>query len=177
MAEAVFLDACVLYPEVPRTLILEAAEAGLLCPAWSPRVLEEWRIAAARRGLEAEDGARGAAERMRRAWPEGEVEPDPEIQAALDLPDPADTHVAAGAVAAGAPIILTFNLRDFPPRRLAGTGVAARHPDGFFWELLSREPGRLRPILDRLATLAEGDGRRLLKRAGLPRLGKAWEAG
>lgn len=177
MAERVFLDACVLYPEVPRTLVLEAAEAGLLRPAWSPRVLEEWRIAAARRGVDAEDAARAAAEAMRRAWPGGEVEPDPAVAAALDLPDPADAHVAAGAAAAGAATILTFNLRDFPARRLARLGLAARHPDGFFWELLSREPAHVRPILDRLAAAAEGEGRRLLKRAGLPRLGKAWEAG
>lgn len=176
MAEAVFLDACVLYPEIPRTLVLKAAEAGLLSPAWSLRVLEEWRIAAARRGPEAEDKARAAAVAMRRAWPGGEVEPDPAVEAALDLPDPADAHVAAGAVAAGARTILTFNLRDFPSRRLAGIGVAARHPDGFFWELLGREPALVRPILDRLAARVEGDGRRLMKRAGLPRLGKAWEA-
>ena len=35
----------------------------------------------------------------------------------------------------------------------------------------------MRPILDRLAAQAEGEGRGLLKRAGLPRLGKAWAAG
>ena len=177
MAEAVFLDACVLYPDIPRKLILDAAGAGLVRPAWTARVIEEWRIAAARRGLEAEDRAQAAAGAMRRTWPGAEVEPDAKVEASLDLPDRADVHVVAGAVAAGARTILTFNLRDFPARRLAATGVAARHPDGWLWELLSRQPDVVRPMLDRLAVLAEGKGRRLLKRAGLPRLGKAWEAG
>ena len=179
MAEAVFLDACVLYGDALRKLLLDAAGAGLLRPAYSPRVLEEWRIAAARRGAAAEDTAVAAARALRRKWPEGEVEPNPSVEAALDLPDPADAHVLAAAMAAGAATLLTFNLRDFPARRLAGTGVAVRHPDGFLWELLSREPDVLRPILDRLVALAEeeGGGRRLLKRAGLPRLGKAWAAG
>ena len=180
MAETVFLDACVLYPDALRKLILDAADAGLFRPAYSPRVLEEWRIAAARNGPAAEDGARDAADALRRIHPEGEVVPDPDLEAEIDLPDAADGHVLAAAVAAGAETLLTFNLRDFPAQRLARFGIAARHPDGFLWELLSREPTVMRPILNRLVGFAEQEGtggRKLLKRLGLPRLGKAWATG
>ena len=180
MAETVFLDACVLYPDALRKLVLDAADAGLLRPAYSPRVLEEWRIAAARKGMAAEDVAREAADAMRRVYPEGEVAPDPALGREIDLPDPADRHVLAATVAAGAAALLTCNIRDFPARRLARFGVTARHPDAFLWELLSREPEVMRGILDRFVVFAEQEGtggRRLLKRAGLPRLGKAWEAG
>lgn len=177
MAERVFLDACVLYPGVVRALLLGAAEAGLIEPFWTARVLREWRIAAARAGTE--DEAASAAAAMQKAHPEALVEPPPALEADMALPDPADVHVLAGAVAAKAPTILTFNLRDFPARRLAAHGIAARHPDGLLWELLSRAPETMRPLLDGITASAPDRraGRKLLRRAGLPRLGKAWEQG
>lgn len=180
MAETVFLDACVLFPRVVRTLILGVAEAGLLRPAWSPRVLEEWRIAAAREGASAEDAAREAAAELRRLPGGVEVEPDLSIEAGIELPDPTDAHVLAAAVAARATVLMTFNMRDFPARRLARFGVVPRHPDGYFWELLSHRAGPVRAIVDRLVEAADREGlggRKLLKRSGLPRLGRAWAEG
>ncbi len=177
----VFLDACVLYPPVVRGILLGAAEAGLFLPRWSRRVLDEWRIAAARNGgLAAESGVEAVAARMAESFPEGEVGPEPGVEMAIDLPDPADAHVLAGAVAAGASVLLTFNLRDFPVRKLAAMGIQGRHPDGFLWELFSEAPEAVgRAIREAAAAAgAEGPGevRRALKRARLPRLGKAWEA-
>ncbi len=177
----VFLDACVLYPPLVRGVLLGAAEAGLFVPRWSRRVLDEWRIAAARNGgLAAERGVEAVAARMAESFPEGEVSPEPGVEMAIELPDPADAHVLAGAVAAGAGVLLTFNLRDFPARRLAALGIAARHPDGFLWELLSAAPEAMGGVV-RAAAAAAGaetpeEVRRALKRARLPRLGKAWEA-
>jgi len=177
----VFLDACVLYPQLLRAIALGAARAGLYDPAWSARVLGEWRLAAARDGgLAAEAAVEAESAAMRAAFPHAEVAPDPAVEAAIDLPDRADAHVVAGAAAAGARLILTLNLRDFPGRRLAPLGIEARHPDGFFWELLSREPGRMAPVIRRafgpLAATGPRAERNALKRAGLSRLGKAWES-
>ncbi|MDT8343740.1 MAG: PIN domain-containing protein [Thermohalobaculum sp.] len=178
---AVFLDACVLYPQLTRAIALGAARAGLYRPAWSGRVLDEWRLAAARDGgLAAERAVAAEAAAMRAAFPHAEVVPDPAVEASLDLPDRADVHVVAGAVAAGAVVILTLNLRDFPARRLAPFGVEARHPDGFFWELLSRAPEAMAPVIRRAFGPLDASGpraeRNALKRAALSRLGKAWEA-
>ena len=47
------LDACVLYPTVLREILADAAGAGLYMPVWSARILDEWRHAAARQGLDA----------------------------------------------------------------------------------------------------------------------------
>lgn len=55
---------------------------------------------------------------------------------AITLPDPDDRHVLAAAICAGADLIVTFNLRDFPERDLKPYGIEARHPDDFLTSLL-----------------------------------------
>ena len=181
MAETVFLDACVLFPRLLRGILLNAAERDLFRPAWSARVIREWRMAAARDGgIAAEARVDATVAEMRRAFPEGEVKPSDVVEREFHLPDPADAHVAAGAVAAGALTILTLNIRDFPARRLSVRGLAARHPDGFLWELLSTYPettaGAVRAAFASLDANGPRAERNALKRAGLGRLGKAWEA-
>ena len=177
----VFIDACVLYPNLVREIVLRMAEAGLFRPAWTPRVLAEWRIAVARDGgLAAESTVDAIVARMAATFPGGSVTPDPAVEQSLDLPDPADTHVLAGAIAAGAGVLLTFNMRDFPVRRLAAHGITPRHPDGFLWELFSKEPEATgQAIRETAADVGRTDPdaiRRVLKRAHLPRLAKAWFA-
>ena len=182
MAErVVFLDACVLYPPLVRGILLRLAESGLFTPRWSPRVLAEWRIAAARNGgMEAEARADEVTAAMAARFPGASIVPAPDAELALHLPDAADLHVLAAAIAAGADVLLTFNTRDFPTRRLARHGIEPRHPDGFLWELFSMSPeaveGAIRDAAD-AAGLTEVDAiRRALKRAHLPRLAKAWRA-
>lgn len=176
-----FLDACVLYPPLVRNILLGGAGAGLFAPRWSPRVLEEWRIAAARNeGVEAEDRMAASHRAMAARFPDASVMAAPDIEEALALPDAADTHVLAAAIAARAEVLLTFNLRDFPKRRLAAHRIAPRHPDGFLWELFSAEPETMAEVI-REASAAAGARdaetiRRALKRAKLPRLAKAWKA-
>jgi hypothetical protein len=177
----VFLDACVLFPALTRGIVLRLAEAGLMTPCWSPRVLDEWSIAAARDGFPlAEAAAVRMAAQMNTIFPGACVTPDPAVEQALELPDPADTHVLAGAIAAGAGVLLTFNLRDFPVRRLAVHGITPRHPDGFFWELYSDAPDVVGNAIRQAAEVICGENpdaiRRVLKRAHLSRLAKAWFA-
>lgn len=181
MARRVFLDACVLYPPLVRGILLRLAEAGVFHPLWSPRVLGEWRIASARNGgIEAEDRAAEIAALMQARFPDASTEPDPEVEQALALPDPADAHVLAAAIAGRAEFLLTFNIRDFPARRLAGHGIAVRHPDGFLWEHFSHAPELIEGAIRGAADDAGLDGvdaiRRALKRAHLPRLAKAWRS-
>lgn len=170
----VVIDACVLFARIPRGIVLNAAEQGLVAPFWSERILEEWRRSAARKpgGEEAAAIARA----MNARWPEALLPADPEREQAIHLPDPADAHVAAIAVEK-AETILTFNMRDFPRRTLAGLGLEPQHPDGFYWLLYSRAPEVMREIIRTIAAehgAETGDDvRKLLKRSLLPRLGKA----
>ena len=49
-------------------------------------------------------------------------------------------HVAATAVAAGAGLIVTFNLGDFPSEAIRPLGVEAVHPDAFVLDMIEADP-------------------------------------
>lgn len=176
------LDACVLYPTVLRQILTGVCTAGLARPLWSPRILEEWARAAARLGPRHEEIARGEIAALTAAWPGASVAPDPAVEAGLHLPDPADAHVLAAAIAGGAEILVTLNLRDFPRRTLAPVGILPQHPDPWLLTLHEVAPEPVARVAEAgRAEAARLSGqpqplRPLLKRAGLPRLGKRLEA-
>jgi len=64
---------------------------------------------------------------------------EPLIQG-LTLPDPEDRHVLAAAIRAGASVIVTFNLDDFPDSILEPFGIQAQHPDQFISHLIQIDP-------------------------------------
>jgi predicted nucleic acid-binding protein len=173
------LDACVLYPTVLREILQGAGEAGLYQPIFSDRILREWVLATAKLGPEAPVMAAGEAAAFRAAFPRGLLRAHPEIEARLLLPDPDDIHVLATAIASGAEAIVTFNAQDFPGHLLAAEGVTRRDPDGFLWELQSRDPQSMAGIVETVRAKAEAISgqpvplRTLMKRARLYRLAKA----
>ena len=60
--------------------------------------------------------------------------------AGLELPDSNDRHVLAAAIRSAAQVIVTMNLRDFPPERLAPYGIETQHPDEFLLGLIYLAP-------------------------------------
>ena len=125
----VLLDTCVLYPTVMREVLLGAAAAGLYQPLWSARILEEWARATVKLGPGAEAQARGEVAMIRARWPGSEVSYAPSLEARLWLPDPADTHVLAAAIAGHADLIVTLNAQDFPRQILSEEGLERADPD------------------------------------------------
>ncbi|NOX72840.1 MAG: PIN domain-containing protein [Alphaproteobacteria bacterium] len=175
----VLLDACVLYPTVLREILLGAAKAGLFQPLWSARILEEWARAVAK-NLPGQAGVALAEIALLRAnWPEAEIGFPLELQANLYLPDPDDIHVLAAAIAGKADALVTANLRDFPSRILASHNILRRDPDGFVFDLWQDNPAVISKVCEDVRLRAEvlsGQPqplRALLKKARLPRLGKA----
>lgn len=173
------LDACVLYPTVLREILIGVAQAGLYRPLWSARILEEWARAAARLGPAGEAIARGEIATLRAAFPQAEVPPAPGIAARLHLPDANDEHVLAAAIAGSADSLVTFNARDFPRGLLAGEGVARSDPDAFLMALWLADSATVEAVVAQVRARTEALSgrdqplRALLKRARLPRLGKA----
>jgi len=173
------LDACVLYPTVLREILLGAAARGLYEPLWSDRILREWTRSADKIGPGAMLQAEGEAVLARAAFPRATLREQPNIEARVSLPDPNDEHVLAVAIAGHADAIVTFNAQDFPRPVLAEFGIDRRDPDGFLWELWSRNPSEVAAVVAQVRATAERLSghdwpvRKLLKKAQLPKLGKA----
>ena len=172
------LDACVLFPSVTRSLLIGAAGFGAFEPIWSPRLLEEWRRAAMRKG-EAE-GATAKIEiaLLQAGWTGASVRLPDHAEDGLALPDPNDVHVLATAIESGASEIVTANISDFPMRVLARHGILRRHPDEFLLEIAVSNHSEFEKLLENVTQQASDMAgkplgqNKLLKRAGLPRLAK-----
>ncbi|MFP4326965.1 MAG: RSP_2648 family PIN domain-containing protein [Paracoccaceae bacterium] len=173
------LDTCVLYPSVLRDMLLTVAARGGFRPLWSARILEEWARAAAKLGPEGEAQARGEIALLRAAWPGAELDWPPSLEARLWLPDPADLHVLAAAIAGSADLIVTLNAADFPRNILAEEGLSRADPDAFLHGIWKARPALVAEAAEEVRARAEAiegapwEMRRLLKKARLPRLGKA----
>ena len=123
--------------------------------------------------------AKAEAALLAAKWPDAEISYPDSLAARLWLPDPADVHVLAAAVAGSADMILTLNAKDFPRNVLAEEGVSRSDPDGFLHGIWQAQPDLVaavaRGVLDEANRLSgkTWDMRALLKKARLPRLAKA----
>ncbi|WEF25537.1 PIN domain-containing protein [Paracoccus sp. S3-43] len=172
------LDANVLFPTVLREILTDLAGAGLYTPLWSPRILAEWRAAAARLGGDQDAVAGAEIALLRDRFPQAELPDDGSRAIDLDFPDPADRHVAETALAGDASLIVTANLRDFPQGLMAGLGLRAIHPDAFLLDLHAADPGAVASAVGAARDKAAAMGgdmtvAQMLKRSRLPRLAKA----
>tara|TARA_R100000789_G_scaffold18134_2_gene21049 strand:- start:14304 stop:14804 length:501 start_codon:yes stop_codon:yes gene_type:complete len=162
-----------------REILLGAAGAGLFTPLWSGRILEEWARAARKLGPQGEAQARGEVALVRAAWPRAEVVWKPSLEARLWLPDPNDAHVLAAAIAGNADVIITLNAKDFPRNVLAEEGLSRADPDAFllgFWQAEPDLMAHVGEVVRQQAEILSGKPwtiRDLMKKARLPRLGKA----
>ncbi|MFD1511263.1 RSP_2648 family PIN domain-containing protein [Lacimonas salitolerans] len=178
----VLLDTCVLYPTVMREMLLGVAGQGAFTPLWSERILEEWARAARKLGPGGEAQARAEVAQVSARWPDAAVSAQPGLEARLWLPDRNDVHVLAAAIAGHADIIVTLNNSDFPRHILAEEGLTRADPDGFLLGLWQANPDMVAHVgarvLDEARRLSGEDWgiRRLMKKARLPRVGKALAA-
>lgn len=130
-------DACVLYPAPLRSLLMYLAMTDLFRAKWTDAIHEEWM-----RSVQEDypDITREKVERVRDLMNahvrDCLVTGYEELISALTLPDPGDRHVLAAALKAGADVIVTSNLKDFPAETLVKYGIEAQHPDDFVHHLL-----------------------------------------
>ena len=175
----VLLDTCVLYPTVMREVLLGVAKTGLFDPLWSQRILDEWSRAAVKLGPAGQMQADAEIAMVSAAWPNAQVKPNAGLLDRLWLPDQNDIHVLAAAIAGNADVLITLNAKDFPRNILAEEGVSRSDPDAFLIGLYASAPEPVIGAVNAVHTEANRlsdvpwDLRKLLKKARLPRLGKA----
>lgn len=176
------LDACVIYPTVMREVLLGVARLGVYEPRWSARIMEEWARAARKLGPEGEAQARGEVALLSARWPEAAVLWPESLETRLWLPDPADVHVLAAAIAGSADVIVTLNAKDFPRQILAEEGLSRVDPDAFLLGFWQGDAGAVEGVVAQVLAEArrlsgeDWSARALLKKARLPRLAKAVSA-
>ena len=131
----VVLDACVLLPAALRDTLLRLAETPwMYIPKWSNQIWDEvTRNLAGKLGLNP-DRIAHLTKQTDLHFPDARVD-DYEKLLGLISNHPKDRHVVAAAVKSGAKLIVTYNLRDFPPSSLSPWGVTALHPDTFLVDL------------------------------------------
>jgi predicted nucleic acid-binding protein len=148
------LDACVLFPASLRDTLLRLAETPRqYIPKWSDQILEEvTRNLEGRRKLAPAKIAH-LIRQIESHFPEARITGYQKLIDAMTN-DPKDRHVLAAAVHFGAQVIVTSNLKDFPPDSLSKWRIEARHPDNFLIELLSHDPEAVvGKLLDQAATI------------------------
>jgi hypothetical protein len=117
MSFPVFLDTCVLYPVTLADLILRIAEAGVFRPHWSADILDELtRNLADIPGVGPESAA-WRVDAMVAAFPDASVTGYESLVDGMSCREKA-RHVLAAAVHSDCQVIVTFNLKDFPPESL-----------------------------------------------------------
>ena len=132
-------DACVIYPNMLRDLLMEPGKAGLYQPKWTATIHDEWQRNLVENvpALTREKLKRVRVEElMNKALPDALVTGFENLVEGLLLPDPDDRHVVAAAIRSNSEMIVTFNLKDFPGERLAEFDIEAIHPDEFIADLL-----------------------------------------
>lgn len=154
----VVLDACVLIQAPLRdTLLRLAEEPRLYVPRWSDEIIAETvRNLEGRIGLSREKTAYLVGQLRKHfgdSWVTGY---EPLIDRMANHPK--DRHVLAAAVRCGAPVIVTYNKRDFPAAATEAWGIEIQGPSTFLKHQYDLNPS---VVIDKLHAQARNLGRKL----------------
>ncbi len=144
----VVLDANVLFPWSLRDTLLRVAEEHLYEPRISKQIIDEAiRNLHGRQKMSAGQVTHLEAQVTIFFESLNALVTDYEPLIPTLTNDEKDRHVLAAAIRAGAQIIVTFNLKDFPNNALSPHEVVALHPDVFLTRLQTRYPDDLDRII------------------------------
>ena len=135
----VVLDTCVLYPIVLTDTLLRVVEQQVFRPYWSPDVMTELQRNLGAVPQVGEDSARRRVDAMNRAFPDATVTGYEALIDGMEC-DPKDRHVLAAAVHSECQVVVTYNLKDFPPEAMSKHQLEAVHPDVFLLDQLDLYP-------------------------------------
>jgi predicted nucleic acid-binding protein len=144
------------------TLLRMAEAPRLYRPRWSHLIMDEvTRNLISKFGMPAEKARRREKE-LRRHFPEAWIEGFEDLIDGMSN-DQGDRHVLAAAVHEKADVILTYNLRHFPPSSLTPWKMEVQGPSTFLRELYEMDQGLFVQKLDEQASAIRIPVERLLR--------------
>ena len=140
MSYSALLDANVLHPQILCDSLLRLAEHDVFRPLWSAQILEETVESIFRRRPDLDAARlRRRMDAMNKAFPDACVSGfEHLIPTMAEMGE--DAHVLAAALFAEADVIVTDNVRDFPPNVAPRFEIAVRTADDSLVELWLRDP-------------------------------------
>ncbi|MBV6695824.1 PIN domain-containing protein [Kitasatospora aureofaciens] len=136
MAFVVIYDACVLYPNTLRDLLMRVSLRGLVRAQWTDTILDEVDRNLIKDFQIPPERLQRRRELMNQAVRDCLVTGFESLIEGLKLPDPDDRHVLAAAIRAGAQVIVTNNRKDFPSDYLGSFGIERKSADDFVMDLI-----------------------------------------
>ncbi len=146
MAFIALLDADVLINAAVRDTLLRAAERDMYRLALTNQILAEMQHALEENLGKTRDQTDRLVTEIRRSF-DGNFVDDYEGLIDAMSNDPKDRHVLAAAVRSRAEIIVTFNMKDFPPAVCIPYGVKAQRPATCLLGLWDRDPETMAAIM------------------------------
>lgn len=139
MSFPALFDTNVLYGALLNDFVLWLADRGLFRPLWSADIIEELRVNLLEHGEDPELVEKRVAA-MTTYFPDAMVTGYESLINGLAC-DEKDRHVLAAAIRANAEVLVTFNVKDFPPESVATFDIEIVHPDDFLLDQLDLYPG------------------------------------
>jgi PIN domain len=150
---AALLDTSVLWPSLQRDFQLSLAIEGLYRPLWSSAILDELRYHEAHKLVDrghapvlAGQSAQRLIDQMSSAFNDAVVANWESLEGTFGLPDVDDEHVVAAALVGGADVVVTSNLKDFPPQQITKS-LNVVSPARFAADTVSVSPDAARQAL------------------------------
>jgi predicted nucleic acid-binding protein len=129
------------------TLLRLAAGPRLFLPKWSEQIMVEvTRTLRETFGLSAQKAMYRESE-IRRHFPEAWIEGYEKLIPTMTN-HPKDRHVLAAAAHAGAKVIVTYNIKDFPRSSLAPYSMTVEGPSAFLKDLYIAAPAMVMQTLE-----------------------------
>jgi predicted nucleic acid-binding protein len=136
------IDSCIIFGMLLCDTLLRAAEDNLYQIVLSQKIVADATRNMVLKGRLKLEKEAYYQQQIQNAFPDNFFDAPSEIVASTTNAE-TDRHVAATAIISQAKYIVTFNLKDFPPKSLRAHNIEAIHPDQFL-ELLCDDWGESR---------------------------------